>query len=154
MRTLFFFSFALLTLLSCNQTKEQTVNVEIVETPKHNNWIPPEPGVIIAEYKEQVLSDKLNDTYFLVQILSTDISKDGLFDLVLGYGQNINTTTLELPQWENGIVLKPAIEKGEKELQCYIGFVAEDTLFHEFYKVSAEDKDIRLKQTKSYNLSR
>ena len=154
MRPFLLFPVVMLFLLSCNDTKVESANVEVVETTKHINWTPPAPGELVAEFKEKIQDDPLNDTYFEVSILSTDISKEGMYELVLGYGKNINTTTLEMPKWKEGIVLKPAIQKGEKKLQCYIGFIAEDSLFHEFYKVSAEDKNIRLKQTKAYSLTK
>lgn len=153
MRSFLSLLFILLIFLSCSETKNQLRESNSIENTKINNWTPPVPGQVIAEYKERITDDKINDSYFLVQILSTDISKDGLFDLVLGFGQNLNNTTLELPKWNDETILKPVIKKGEKEFQCYIGFEAGDSLFHELYKVSVQDKNIRLKQTKAYSLS-
>lgn len=144
--------FIFIFFISCNDNKVQTTQAKPTENTNKINWITPAPGKVIAEYKEPITEDKLNNSYFLVLVKSTDESKKGLFDLVLGYGENINTTTLELPKWSDKTNLKPIIRKGEKPFECYIGFQAGDTTFNELYKVWIEDKNIRLKQTKAYSL--
>jgi len=154
MRIPFLPLFLTICLWSCNET---TVN-----NPKGNsqhpemakeNWTPPPPGEIVANYAERVKEEKLNNFYFAVKIKSTDSSRYGIFDLSLGYGENVNHTSLALPKWNDETILRPMIQKGGKHYQCFIGFEANDSTFHELYEVQVDNKNIKMKQTKGYFVS-
>lgn len=138
-------------LLSCQSESiktEQTVHQE----PPGPQWEIPPAGTVVAEYSERIKEDKINESYFKVQIIATNKSNEGKYDLHLNYGKNENKTTLELPEWLDGIVLKPALKKGSEPYQCFIGFEANDNKFHEFFEVKVENKDIKMNQTRAYYL--
>jgi hypothetical protein len=112
-------------------------------------WQPPAAGASVAEYKERVTDDNLNEKYFRVTVIATEKSKEGAYRLKLEYGFNINETEVQLPEW-NKAVLQPVLKKGEGNYHCLLGFDTGDGQFHELYMINAEGGDIRLKQTKGY----
>lgn len=139
-------------LMGCHSKPKEIEASKQEPVTLKQQWTPPAPGEIVAEYSEKIEENRLNDAYFKVIIRSTENSKNGIFDLELIYEQNENTTTLELPEWTDGIVLKPVIKKGENQYECLIGFEAGTHEFLEFYIVVIEDKNIRMTQTRIYYL--
>lgn len=112
-------------------------------------WSPPAAGTVVAEHKERVTEDNLNEKYFSVTVFATEQSKEGTYRLKLEYGFNRNETDLQLPEWTQGAVLKPILKKQGK-YHCLLGFDAGDGQFRELYDINAADGDIRMKQIKGY----
>jgi len=115
-------------------------------------WQPPQAGTTIADFKQRITEDQLNELYFKVSILSTEQSRRGRYTLKLAYGHNEHEVPLTLPEWTKGTILKPMIKPGKERYHCFIGFSANDHTFHEFYEVAVQDGTIKLKQTKAYYL--
>ncbi len=141
--------FLLLLLAACHQGNSPGGNGPS-GTGTVKQWQPPAPGVIVATYKERVTEDKLNEKYFKVTVTATESSSEGKYQLKLEYGFNINETDIQLPEWNQGVVLKPVLTGGKSPYHCFLGFDTGDGQFHELYEINAEGGDIRLKQTKGY----
>lgn len=140
--------FFLIACISCSQNnnsgeKQQPGTLKTM-------WEPPAAGTTVAEYKERVTEDNLNEKYFRVTVKTTDLSPEGAYLLKLEYGYNINETDIRLPEWNKGTILKPVLKKGDGAYHCLLGFDAGDGRFRELYLINAEGGNIRLKQTKGY----
>jgi hypothetical protein len=113
-------------------------------------WNPPPAGTVVDKFQERVAEDNLNEKYFRITVISTEDSKAGAYLLKLEYGFNINETTIDLPKWTNGTVLKPVLKKGAETYSCLLGFDTGDGQFRELYSIKAQGGDVTLKQTKGY----
>lgn len=113
-------------------------------------WNPPLAGTIVDKFQERVTEDNLNEKYFRITVISTEDSKAGAYLLKLEFGFNINETTIDLPKWTNGTILKPVLKKGVGAYSCLLGFDTGDGQFRELYAIKAQDGDVTLKQTKGY----
>jgi len=145
-RLLPFFFLMAITACRQNDSRREEQSSQVTTTA----WEPPATGTTIAEYKERVTEDNLNDKYFRVTVKTTDYSREGAYRLKLEYGYNINETDIQLPEWHKGTFLKPVLKKGAGQYHCLLGFDAGDGKFRELYLINAEGGDIRLKQTKGY----
>lgn len=137
----------ILAFVACQQNKHTDKQDRKKVTQQ---WNPPPAGTIIDKFQERVTEDNLNEKYFRVTVISTEESKAGTYLLKLEYGFNINETTIDLPKWTNGAVLKPALKKGAGIYSCLLGFDTGDGQFRELYEIKAKGGDISLKQTKGY----
>jgi hypothetical protein len=113
-------------------------------------WNPPPAGTVVDKFQERVAEDNLNEKYFRITVIATEESKAGAYLLKLEYGFNINETTIDLPKWTNGTVLKPVLKKGAGAYSCLLGFDTGDGQFRELYAIKAQGGDVTLKQTKGY----
>lgn len=134
----------------CTNGTDKTVRQNDLGLNRPVSWTPPATGVVVDEYKEAIPEDKLNDAFFKVIVIATEISDAGHFDLKLEYGGNKNETTIDLPKLNRGVVLKPVLKKGEGKYECILGFDAGDGVFKPLYLISVKDKNIKLKQTNYY----
>jgi len=139
-------SCSLLFCLSCQNTEQKT----LPPASATSRWKPPVAGTTIAAYEKRIAEDKLNKLYFRVSVTSTPQSLQGIYNIQLEYGYNINKTQITLPEWVNHAVLRPRIKAGSAAYQCFIGFDAGDGIFHELYEVTAVNGTIRMKKTKDY----
>ncbi|WP_118972331.1 hypothetical protein [Taibaiella koreensis] len=140
--------FSLLLLAACSGTKTDPATSKAPATVQQ--WQPPATGAQVAQYKERVKEDNLNEKYFRITVIATEASPEGNFKLKLEYGFNINETDIMLPEWTPGVVLKPVLQKAEGDYHCLLGFEAGDGIFHELYDIRAENGNVRMKQTKGY----
>ncbi len=141
-------------LFSCSE-KNTSDKQDAVDTQKKTTeismWQPPKAGTVIDKVQERITEDKLNEKYFRVTVTATDESKKGTYALKLEHGFNSNETTIDMPEWVGGAVLKPVLKKGPDKYNCIVGFDTGDGEFHELYQVKVNDKgSITLKQTKGY----
>lgn len=113
-------------------------------------WNPPPAGTIVDKAEERITEDRLNEQYFRVTVTSTETSKEGSFLLKLEYGFNINETTVDLPKWTKGVVLKPVLKKGAGHYHGLLGFDTGNGQFRELYDISVKNGNVVLKQTKGY----
>ncbi len=131
---------------------QQNTPEEIKKEKKSvSQWQPPAAGTGVAKVEERITEDKLNEKYFRVEAIATADSKNGNYDLRLAHGFNTNETSIDLPKWVGGVVLKPVLKKGDKKYSCDIGFDTGDGQFHELYQVRVNEQgNITLKQTRGY----
>lgn len=138
----------LIVLAGCGQqnTQEQPGKKEL-----KSQWQPPAAGTVVAKVEERITEDELNEKYFRVEVIATADSKDGNYNLKLAQGFNENETTIDLPKWVGGVILKPVLKKGDKKYSCDIGFDTGDGQFRELYQVRVNGEgNITLKQTRGY----
>lgn len=140
--------FALSLLCSCAEKQTEAGNK--IETRALPQWQPPAAGTVVAQYQKRIGKDKLNVSYFKVEMISTDNSKAGEYLMKFAYGYNANEKTIELPKWTGNTVLKPVIKEGLGDYACLVGFEANDNQFHELYEVKAINNDVSVKQTRGY----
>lgn len=133
-----------------NSTDETDKEHNVSSASNLKSWNPPAAGTIVDEYKEAIPEDKLNNAFFKVAVVSTEISDVGHFDLKLEYGANKNETTIDLPKLNRGTILKPVLKKGEGKYECILGFDEGDGVFRQLYLISVDNKNIKLKQTNYY----
>lgn len=139
--------FAFILLASCGSAPEKSKPSATIPS---GSWTPPAAGTEVARYQEKIHGDNLNESYFKVVIRSTENSAKGAYTARLDYGQNSNETAIELPQWHNGVIVKPVLKKADGDYHLLLGFDTGDGQFHELYEISVENKNIRLKQTTGY----
>lgn len=135
---------------SCSADSKSKQNNEKENSQPKSTWQPPVSGTVVDSFVEKVAEDKLNNSYFRVVVETTAESKNGNYTLKLEYGYNKNETTIDLPKWYKGIILKPVLKAGENKYECELGFDAGDGVFKEFYQIKVEKGDIKLKQIKGY----
>lgn len=117
-----------------------------------NHWQVPPAGARIDQLEQRITEDQLNKTFFRVTLISTELSVDGVYKVMLEYGFNRNETQISLPRWPDNAVLRPVLKAGKKPYQCYLGFDTGDGIFHELYDISVENKNIRMRQSYNYIL--
>jgi hypothetical protein len=142
------FLFLIFALAGCRQNED----TDKQEHQKNvtQQWNPPPAGTVVDKFQERVTEDKLNEKYFRITVMATEESKAGSYLLKLEYGFNINETTIDLPKWTNGTVLKPVLKKGPGVYSCLLGFDTGDGQFRELYEIKGKGGDVSLKQTKGY----
>lgn len=148
LRKIFPFLCLMSALAGCRQN-ERPVNQDHQENVSQQ-WSPPPEGTVVDKFQERVTEDNLNEKYFRITVISTKESKAGAYLLKLEYGFNINETTIDLPKWTGGTVLKPVLKKGAGTYSCLLGFDTGDGQFRELYAIRAKGGDVTLKQTKGY----
>lgn len=141
-----------ITASSCSNNSAPSKDTENNKTVQ-NTWTPPAAGTTVAKLEEKIATDKLNNTYFRVEIISTETSKEGHYNVKLEYGFNKNETTIDLPALPANAILKPVLQKGTEAFHCILGFDTGDGKFNELYQISVTDGDIKMKQTKGYYAS-
>ena len=154
MNQIYLLFFIALFTTSCINSTDETDKDHISTTNKIESWNPPVAGTMVDEYKEAIPEDKLNNAFFKVAVIATETSNNGHFDLSLEYGANKNETTIDLPKLNRGTILKPVLKKGNAKYECLLGFDAGDGVFKEYYLVSVENKNIKLKKTHYYYSSK
>ncbi|KAA5536983.1 hypothetical protein F0919_04750 [Taibaiella lutea] len=150
MNRIYLLFFLVFPAASCVNSTNETTKEQPSSASKLQLWNPPAAGVVVDECKEAIPEDKLNNAFFKVIVIATEISDIGHFDLKLEYGANKNETTIDLPKLNRGTILKPVLKKGEKKYECILGFDEGDGVFRELYLVSVDNKNIKLKQTRYY----
>jgi hypothetical protein len=135
-------------LAACKQNEQTDKQDHQKNTTQQ--WNPPPAGTAVDKFQERVAEDNLNEKYFRITVVSTEESKEGSYLLKLEYGFNINETTIDLPKWTKGTILKPILKKGPEQYSCLLGFDIGDGQFRELYLIKANSGDISLKQTKGY----
>lgn len=116
-----------------------------------NSYVVPKPGTVVATMEQAIANDDLNKRKFKVSVIADEHSDVGIYKVKLEYGFNINETTIELPEWTEGVVLKPLLEKAEEQNYFKIGFGAGDGKFRELYDVKADQSGtVSLKKTTGY----
>lgn len=154
MNPIYLLFFIALFTSGCVNSVDETNKDHNAATHKIESWNPPPAGTVIDEYKEAIPEDKLNNAFFRVAVIATETSNNGHFDLELEYGANINETTVDLPKLKRGIILKPLLKKGTAKYECLLGFDGGDGVFKEYYLISVDKKNIKLKKTHYYYSSK
>lgn len=137
-------------IAGCGQTDTSEQKKDKEQIPSVASWNPPPAGTVVDKIQERITEDNLNEKYFRVEVLTTENSKAGSYLLKLEQGFNKNETTIDLPKWTGGTVLKPVLQKGAEKYSCIIGFDTGDGQFHELYQVKTDGGNLKLKQTKGY----
>lgn len=114
--------------------------------PKHTA---PGTGTIMAADSMDVAEDKLNGYMFSVAVIATDSSINGEYDVEANWGNNMANSTIRMPH--GGEHLKPLLRKGAEPYTYILGFHFDtDTIFHDYYQVSADRGQIMMKYIKAY----
>jgi len=116
-------------------------------------WQPPAAGREVAQIKERITEDKLNEKYFKVALTTTDSSERGYYLLTLNYAFSKNQTVISFPKWSNDAYPQPVLKKGDTLYQVLLGFDAGDGNFHPYYEIKVENKSLTLEKTNDYVLA-
>lgn len=139
--------FSLVLILCCSGCQNKR---DHNDKQAENHWEVPDPGTRIDQVEQRITEDKLNKAFFRVTIISTPLSINGVYKVILEYGLNKNEIQVSLPRWPDGAVLRPELKAGPKPYQCYLGFDTGDGVFHELYEITVENKNIRMRQSYHY----
>lgn len=135
---------ALLLVNACTANNAST-DTETV-TSKHKA---PTTGTIVAADSMDIAEDKLNGHMFSVSVIATDSSINGEYDVEAIWGNNLANSTIRLPH--GGEHFKPLLRKGDSAYTYILGFHFDtDTIFHDYYQISAERGQIMMKYIKAY----
>lgn len=96
------------------------------------------------------ITDALNELYFSVEIVSTDRSDKGVYEILASYGHHDASTQITMPA--AGAPLIPELRRGNASYSYIIGFrYGSDTSFRKYYLIKAEDDKIVMKYLKAYS---
>ena len=150
-RNLAFLLPMVLLINGCHNTQQ----ADIADVPQ---WIPPPAGTVVAA-DSMKLADELNNSYFAVKLVASPANdKPGtmgyVYDLYVHCGANEGMQQITMPK--GGRNLKPLIRRAANDRTTYIvGFIpgrdfGGDTTFLEYYSVSEDGRNIKVKALKSY----
>jgi hypothetical protein len=109
----------------------------------------PATGTIVAADSMDIAEDKLNGHIFSVSVIATDSSINGTYDVEAVWGNNLANSTIRLPH--GGEHFKPLLRKGDSAYTYILGFHFDtDTIFHDYYQISADRGQIMMKYIKAY----
>ncbi|MBS1773017.1 MAG: hypothetical protein JST82_09150 [Bacteroidetes bacterium] len=132
----------LMILVSCNEPTTK----ETIQTTSSTHT---KAGEIIAADSMKITEDQLNVQYFGVTVYTTD--SVGRYDIEAHYGFNYAINTIQLPI--GGEHFKPLLRKGDTAYSYLVGFhFADDTIFHDYYAITATKGQIGMKYTKAYTM--
>ncbi len=116
--------------------------------PKRPNNSPLLPsGSVIAADSIPVAEDQLNHTQFTVQVYTTDSLNT--YEIEANWGYNTAISTIKMPI--GGEHFKPLLRRGDSTYSYIIGFhFDKDTIFHDYYEVSARRGQIAMKYIRAY----
>jgi len=82
----------------------------------------------VAEYKEEIKSDRLNHWAFSVHVYETNRTQD--YRVKMQYEELQGEDTIHLP--DLGTPPKLVLKKGNEQYSCIIGFIDNDSAFREY----------------------
>lgn len=107
-------------------------------------------GQVIAADSMAIEEDDLNKRVFSVSIATTaESGSKGKYDIDAGCGFNEAHSSFAMPK--GGEQLKPVLRRGTEPYTYIVGFYnADDTVFHEYYSISAANCNMMMKYIKAY----
>ncbi len=140
-KTVFLFA-AACALVSCKQNgagEKQEAQAEISKA-----------GQIIAVDSMAIEEDELNRRVFSVSIITTTESgSKGKYDIDASCGFNEAHSGFAMPK--GGEQLQPVLRRGTEPYTYVVGFYNnDDTVFHEYYSISAANCNMMMKYIKAY----
>lgn len=126
-------------LLSCNffgNSSKSATNTPLLPS-----------GSVIAADSISIAEDKLNGSMFTVKIFTNDSLNT--YDVQADWGYNTAVSTIKMPV--GGEHFKPLLRRGDSTYSYVIGFHFDnDTLFHDYYLISARRGQIAMKYIRAY----
>jgi hypothetical protein len=113
---------------------------------KNVERIPPAAGIVVAQ--DSVLVDSLNESYFSVKVSTTEKSDSGEYHIETAWGYNIAESTIRMPKGLESAT--PAIRPDTANAYMMGFHVKDDTAFHDYYSITADNGTIRMKYIKTY----
>lgn len=138
---------AILALSSCNNEGTKTTD-NTAQTVSEDI----KPGTLMAADSMAVIEDELNGAFFAVQVVATEHSAHyRSYKVVAHYGYNEAASEFTMPR--GGEHLKPVIKKSALAYTYDIGFYYNgEPDFYDYYEVSANRGEIKMKYKKAYSL--
>ena len=110
-----------------------------------------EPGMLVAADSMPIVEDRLNDLYFSIRLETTEKSDSGEYYLEAAWGYNLAQTNIRYPKGLEDV--RPVIRRNHDDYSYIVGFFTkDDSTFHDYYNVSAQQGSIHMKYTKTYFL--
>jgi hypothetical protein len=126
-----------------------TTNSAPADTETATKHKAPATGTIVAADSMDIVEDKLNGHIFSVSVIATDSSINGTYDVEAIWGNNLANSTIRLPH--GGEHFRPLLRKGDSAYTYILGFHFDtDTIFHDYYQISAARGQIMMKYIKAY----
>jgi hypothetical protein len=117
-----------LALLSCNEP--QPKNTEVAKDAPIE-FVPAEPGTVMAEESVAVLESRPNNFSFRVKVLANEYTKKGTYTIAVIYGPDSNASMFTMPK--GAAHLLPEMKKGDG-YNYIIGFTYMGK-FYDYYEV-------------------
>ena len=130
-----------LMLVACGEAKKESVPVKDF----------PVPGTVVASAEMPVEEEQLNKYIFSVKVIADSAVASGVYDVDADFGPNLAVGQFTLPKGMEQV--KPEIRKGKEKYSYIIGFrMPGDTTFNEYFEVTCEKKQTKMKYVKAYSL--
>ena len=124
-------------------------------------WTPPPAGTLVAADSMKI-DDPLNNFYFAVKLSTSPANEMSgnygfVYDMDMHCGPNKGVQQLTMPKGGNN--LKPLIRRAKDGNPAFIiGFIpgkeyGGDTTFQEYYSITAEGKNMKVKALKAYRFN-
>ena len=139
-----YFPILLLLLLACNVPKSpKTTDMDNVAAT-----VPAVNTVVASD--SMPIPDELNELYFSVEVIATDKSANGTYEVLVSYGHNDASTQITMPEAEHPIT--PEIRRGEEPATYILGFhYGADTSFNDYFLIKGGRRTIEMKYLKAYS---
>ena len=138
--SLLFFLF----LFSCNDPQPKKNEKDFIPTANI-----PKPNTVVASDSIRI-PDALNELYFSIEVIATDQSANGVYEVLVAYGYNDASTQITMPEADQPII--PEVRKGKEPFSYIIGFrYGKDTSFNDYFLVHAAKNQTVMKYLKAYS---
>lgn len=112
-------------------------------------WEAPAANTVVASYSMRI-PDVLNELYFSIEVIATNESAKGVYEVLVKYGHNEASTQITMPDAHTLIV--PEVKRSTDMNAFVIGFrYGNDTTFREYYLVNASKEKTEMKYLKAYS---
>ena len=109
----------------------------------------PKPNTVVASDSIRI-PDPLNELYYSIEVVATDKSNKGIYEVLVSYGNNDASTQLSMPEADEPII--PEVRRGAEPFTYIIGFHhGTDTNFNDYYQVQASSGQTSMKYIKAYS---
>lgn len=106
------------------------------------------PGIVLAADSIRIQEDALNELYFSATLETTEGSDSGRYHITAAWGYNAGGTDVTLPK--NLETATPALRR-DTGYTFIMGFrTAEDSSFHDYFRIAAEDGNLKMRYIKAY----
>lgn len=109
----------------------------------------PKPNTVVASDSMRI-PDALNELYYSIEVIATDRSNKGLYEVLVTYGHNDASGQLSMPEADKPII--PEVRRGSEPFTYIIGFHhGADTSFNDYFLVQAGRGQTSMKYIKAYS---
>lgn len=131
--------------ISCSSLQEE----KPLPPAEAENSSVPAPNTVVASDRQRI-PDPLNEQYCSVEVIATERSDKGVYEVLVSYGHNEASSAFTMPDAEPPLI--PEIRRDTIAFSYIIGFRhGTDTSFHPYFLVRAKKNQTEMKYIKAYS---